>query len=148
MTDSASQNPAPPTGASPSQQAPAPATPAAGPSAGITTTTTPPGTAAPHSFAELQNGSGTAGGSAPLSALYDLDMQISVELGRTSMTVRDLLALSRGAVVQLDRLAGEPVDIFVGERKMAEGEVVVLGEHFGVRLTRVLATPATQVSGP
>jgi flagellar motor switch protein FliN/FliY len=79
----------------------------------------------------------------PIGMLLDLTLPISIELGRTTMTVQELLRLGRGAVIQLDRLAGEPIDIFVGDRRFAEGEVVVLGEHFGVRITRIVsATPA------
>ena len=74
----------------------------------------------------------------PLATLYDLALPISIELGRTSMTVQEVLQLGRGSVIELDRLAGEPVDIFVGDRRFAEGEVVVLGENFGVRITRIL----------
>jgi flagellar motor switch protein FliN/FliY len=55
------------------------------------------------------------------------------------MTVQELLRLGRGSVIQLERLAGEPIDIFVGNRRFAEGEVVLLGENFGVRVRRVLA---------
>jgi flagellar motor switch protein FliN/FliY len=83
----------------------------------------------------------TAGGYAgemPLATLYDLALPISIELGRTSMTVQEVLQLGRGSVIELNRLAGEPVDIFVGDRRFAEGEVVVLGENFGVRITRIL----------
>jgi flagellar motor switch protein FliN/FliY len=54
------------------------------------------------------------------------------------MTVQEILRLGRGSVIQLERLAGEPIDIYVGDRRFAEGEVVVLGEHFGVRVTRIL----------
>lgn len=75
----------------------------------------------------------------PLSLLMDLTLPISIELGRTTMAVQEILRLGRGSVVQLDRLAGEPIDIFIGDRRFAEGEVVVLGEHFGVRITRILA---------
>ena len=75
----------------------------------------------------------------PMGALLDLTLPISIELGRTSMTIQEILQLGRGSVVQLDRLAGEPIDIFVGDRRFAEGEVVVLGENFGVRVTRILA---------
>lgn len=75
----------------------------------------------------------------PLEALLDLTLPVSIELGRTRMAVQEVLRLGRGSVIQLDRLAGEPVDVFVGDRRFAEGEVVVLGEHFGVRLTRILA---------
>jgi flagellar motor switch protein FliN/FliY len=83
---------------------------------------------------------GIAGGTeVPMGALLDLTLPISIELGRTSMTIQEILQLGRGSVVQLDRLAGEPIDIFVGDRRFAEGEVVVLGENFGVRVTRILA---------
>lgn len=74
----------------------------------------------------------------PINMLLDLTLPVSIELGRTSMTVQELLRLGRGSVIQLDRLAGEPIDIYVGDRRFAEGEVVVLGEHFGVRITRLL----------
>ncbi len=79
------------------------------------------------------------GGEMPLGLLMDLSLPVSIELGRTSMTVQEILRLGRGAVIQLDRLAGEPIDIYVGDRKFAEGEVVVLGEHFGVRISRIFA---------
>lgn len=81
-------------------------------------------------------------GEVPLSLVLDLTLPVSIELGRTAMTVQDVLRLGRGSVVQLDRLAGEPIDIFVGDRRFAEGEVVVLGEHFGVRITRILSKKA------
>lgn len=82
----------------------------------------------------------------PIGMLLDLTLPVSIELGRTSMTVQEILRLGRGSVIQLDRLAGEPIDIYVGDRRFAEGEVVVLGEHFGVRITRVLANPAASSS--
>jgi flagellar motor switch protein FliN len=82
--------------------------------------------------------SGAANGEVPISMLLDLTLPISIELGRTSMTVQDILHLGRGSVIQLDRLAGEPIDVFVGDRRFAEGEVVLLGETFGVRITRIL----------
>lgn len=78
----------------------------------------------------------------PLSMLMDLTLPISIELGRTSMTVQEVLRLGRGSVIQLERLAGEPIDIFVGDRRFAEGEVVVLGDHFGVRITRIVSSAA------
>lgn len=79
----------------------------------------------------------------PIGVLYDLTLPVTIELGRTSMTVADVLRLGRGSVIQLERLAGEPVDVYVGERRFAEAEVVVLGEHFGVRITRILSAPVT-----
>lgn len=78
----------------------------------------------------------------PIGMLLDLTLPISIELGRTTMTVQELLRLGRGSVIQLDRLAGEPIDIYVGDRRFAEGEVVVLGEHFGVRITRIVTNGA------
>jgi flagellar motor switch protein FliN len=76
--------------------------------------------------------------------LLDLTLPISIELGRTSMTVQEILRLGRGSVIQLDRLAGEPIDIYVGDRRFAEGEVVVLGEQFGVRVTRIVSQAPVQ----
>lgn len=78
----------------------------------------------------------------PISMLLDLTLPVSIELGRTTMTVQEVLRLGRGSVVQLDRLAGEPIDIYVGDRRFAEGEVVVLGEHFGIRITRIVSRQA------
>lgn len=108
------------------------------------------GQEAPAHFDELPengipNGSGESASPAPagLSLLYDLPLPVSVELGRTRLPVQEILSLGRGSVVQLDRLAGEPVDLYVGDRKFAQGEVVVLGEQFGVRITRILANPNT-----
>jgi flagellar motor switch protein FliN/FliY len=89
-----------------------------------------------------QGASGTAAGAeVPMEMLYDLSLPVTIELGRASMTVQEVLQLGRGSVIQLERLAGEPVDIYVGERRFAEGEVVVLGEHFGVRITRFVSGP-------
>ncbi len=84
---------------------------------------------------------GVAGSEVPISMLLDLTLPISIELGRTAMTVQDILRLGRGSVIQLDRLAGEPIDVFVGDRRFAEGEVVLLGETFGVRITRIIPRP-------
>ena len=73
-----------------------------------------------------------------IDLLAGLEMNVSVELGRTDMTVADVLALGPGSVVELDRLAGEPVDILVNDRLIARGEVVVVDENFGVRVVEVL----------
>ena len=98
-------------------------------------------TPADPGFDELAHIAGE-GGEVPLSMLLDLTLPVSIELGRTSMTVQEVLRLGRGSVVQLDRLAGEPIDIYVGDRRFAEGEVVVLGEHFGIRITRIVSRQA------
>lgn len=76
--------------------------------------------------------------SAALDTLLDVNLPVAIEFGRTSMTLQEVLDLGPGSVIQLERLVGEPIDIFVSDRKLAEGEVVVVGEHFGVRITRVL----------
>ena len=89
-------------------------------------------------FAELTAGE-HAGGEVSINMLLDLSLPISVELGRTNMLVQEILRLGRGSVIQLERLAGEPIDIYVGSRRFAEGEVVVLGEQFGVRITRIVS---------
>lgn len=95
----------------------------------------------PPQFSDF-DGITASGVEIPINAILDLTLPVSIELGRTSMTVQELLRLGRGSVIQLERLAGEPIDIFVGNRRFAEGEVVLLGEHFGVRVRRVLAANA------
>jgi flagellar motor switch protein FliN/FliY len=79
-----------------------------------------------------------AGEAAPLTLLYDLSLPVTIELGRARMSVEELLGLGRGSVIQLERHAGEPIDVFVGDRRFAEGEVVVVGEQFAVRVTRII----------
>jgi flagellar motor switch protein FliN len=91
-------------------------------------------------YSELDAAIGS-GGEVPMSMLMDLTMPVAIELGRTTMSVQEILQLGRGSVVQLERLAGEPIDIYVGDRRFAEGEVVVLGENFGVRVTRIISRP-------
>lgn len=78
-------------------------------------------------------------GQLPLSALLDLSLSVSIELGRTRMAVQELLRLGRGSVIRLERLAGEPIDVYVADRRFAEGEVLVINEHFGIRITRIVA---------
>lgn len=96
---------------------------------------TPPAPGAPATAAPAPAAVKGAAGS--LEALYDLTLPVSIELGRTRMTVQEVLALGRGSVVQLERLVGEPVDVYVSDRHFAAGEVVVMGEQFGVRITRI-----------
>jgi len=92
-------------------------------------------------FSDL-NADGAAGGSAAavagLDLILDITMPVSVELGRTSMTVQDLLQLRTGSVVELERMAGEPVDLYVRDVRFARGEVVVVDNNFGLRLTEIL----------
>ena len=96
-------------------------------------------TASLPTFAELSP-TASSQGEVPIAMLLDLSLPVAIELGRTKMTVQDILRLGRGSVIQLDRLAGEPIDIYVGDRRFAEGEVVVIDEHFGIRITRVLSS--------
>jgi flagellar motor switch protein FliN/FliY len=100
---------------------------------------TQPTTQLAPDLAELGDGISN-GTEVPISMLMDLTLPLSIELGRTRMTVQEILRLGRGSVVQLDRLAGEPIDIYVADRRFAEGEVVVMGEHFGVRITRIISS--------
>lgn len=69
-----------------------------------------------------------------LNLLRDLQLNVFIELGRTKMQIKDILELERGYVIELDKLASEPVDIFVNNKKIAEGEVVVIDKHFGIRI--------------
>ena len=79
-----------------------------------------------------------AGADTPeLERLYDVPVELAVEIGRTQMTIRETLALGPGSIVTLNRLAGEPVDLLVNGKPIARGEVVVIDEEFGLRVTEV-----------
>ena len=82
---------------------------------------------------------GEAQGGTNLELLLDVSLRVSVELGRTDLAIKDVLALGPGSVVELDKLAGEPVDILVNDRLIAKGEVVVVDENFGVRVTDIVS---------
>ncbi len=81
-----------------------------------------------------------------LELLYSIQLPVSVELGRTTMYIRDILRLGRGSVIEFDRLISDPVDILVDGKKVAEGEVVVIDKHFGIRIT-TLVEPAERLRG-
>jgi flagellar motor switch protein FliN/FliY len=78
-----------------------------------------------------------------IDMLRDVEMEVTCELGRTRMTVRQLLALAPGDVVELDRLAGAPADLLVNGTLLARGEVVVVDESFGLRITEIVTRDAT-----
>ena len=77
-------------------------------------------------------------GTENLKVLENIDVMLTVEVGRTEITIRDLLRLNEGSVVELDRLAGDPLDIMVNNTKIAKGEVVMVGERFGVRFCEIV----------
>jgi flagellar motor switch protein FliN/FliY len=89
-------------------------------------------------FAPLEPSAGAdLGGSTDLERLYDVTVELAVEVGRTRMTLGQALALGPGSVVTLDRLADKPVDLLVNGKPIARGEVVVIDEEFGLRITEV-----------
>jgi flagellar motor switch protein FliN len=75
-----------------------------------------------------------------IDLLRDVDLNVKIELGRSRMLVEDVLKLGEGAVVELDKLAGDPVDVFVNDRLVARGEVLVLNDNFCVRINEIVAT--------
>jgi len=75
-----------------------------------------------------------------LEFLYDVPLQVSVEVGRSKILLRDLLKMGEGYVIELDKLAGDPLDLYVNSRLIAHGEAVMVGEKFGIRLTDVVST--------
>lgn len=75
-----------------------------------------------------------------LEFLYDVPLEVSVEVGRSKILLKDLLNMTEGYVIELDKQAGEPLDIYVNSRLIARGEAVKVGEKFGIRLTDVIST--------
>ena len=97
------------------------------------------------SFDELKNEvASRPAGSPDLDVILDIPVSISMEVGRTSITIRNLLQLNQGSVIELDRLAGEPLDVLVNGTLIAHGEVVVVNEKFGIRMTDVIS-PAERI---
>jgi flagellar motor switch protein FliN len=85
------------------------------------------------------NAAASGGQEMNLNLILDVAVTLALEVGRARMSVRDLLQLTPGAVVELDRLAGEPLDVLVNGVRIARGEVVVVNEKFGIRLTDVVS---------
>ena len=89
---------------------------------------------------EFQPVTGTPTNNNPdLDVILDIPVSISMEVGRTSITIRNLLQLNQGSVIEVDRLAGEPLDVLVNGTLIAHGEVVVVNEKFGIRMTDVIS---------
>lgn len=86
------------------------------------------------------NASPREGATADLESILDISVSLSVEIGKTDLSIRNLLQLNQGSVVELDRLAGEALDVLVNGTLVAHGEVVVVNEKFGIRLTDVVST--------
>jgi flagellar motor switch protein FliN/FliY len=102
--------------------------------------------AQPAEFTDLkENAAGGQGNrEANLEAILDVPVTLSMEVGRTRIPIRNLLQLNQGSVVELDRAAGEPLDVFVNGTLVAHGEVVVVNDKFGIRLTDVIS-PAERI---
>ncbi len=83
-------------------------------------------------------------GERELDFILDIPLELSVELGKTKMLVNDLLQLGQGSIIELNKLAGEPLEVYINKKLIARGEVVVVNEKFGVRLTDVI-TPIDRV---
>lgn len=75
-----------------------------------------------------------------LEMLGDVYLPVSIELGRTRLPIKDILELEKGSIIEFDKSAGETVDLLVNDKKFAEGEVVVIDEHFGIRITQLVRT--------
>lgn len=90
-------------------------------------------------FSDLRETGGPGNRDANLEAILDVPVTLSMEVGRTRIPIRNLLQLNQGSVVELDRAAGEPLDVFVNGTLVAHGEVVVVNEKFGIRLTDVIS---------
>jgi len=96
------------------------------------------------SFGELQP-NGVLKGNLDIDFILDIPLTLTVELGRSKMLISELLQLGQGSVLELAKLAGEPMDVFINQRLIARGEVVVINEKFGVRLTDIVS-PAERVN--
>lgn len=136
---------------------PAPQNPETAPAPGVAASAEAALQAAQNAVSELQQATGAASDGAqkfeptPLNKpelaadakgidlLSDVNLNVKIELGRTRMLVEDVLKLSDGAVVELDKLAGDPVDVYVNERHIARGEVLVLNDNFCVRINEIIS---------
>lgn len=98
----------------------------------------------PAEFENLQDEGQPAKTDVNLDVILDVPVTLSMEVGRTRIPIRNLLQLNQGSVVELDRAAGEPLDVFVNGTLVAHGEVVVVNEKFGIRLTDVIS-PAERI---
>lgn len=91
-------------------------------------------------FVELDSGPSRGVASGSVEFLWDVPMTVDVVLGTTELTVKDILEVGPGSVLELDRAYGEPVDLFLNGRLVARGDVVIIGEQFGVKITEILVS--------
>ncbi|MGE8569206.1 Flagellar motor switch protein FliN [compost metagenome] len=124
--------------------APAPAAAAAAPAAAAPAAPAPAAQSASQSVFKPLAGA-TSGSGSDIDLIMDVPVQLTVELGRTRLTIKNLLQLGQGSVVELDGLAGEPMDIFVNGYLIAQGEVVVVEDKYGIRLTDII-TPSERIN--
>ncbi|MGE4438434.1 flagellar motor switch protein FliN [Achromobacter sp.] len=127
----------------PEAPAPSPAAAAPSPATAPAATAAPAQSAAQSVFKPLAGSASGAG--TDIDLIMDVPVQLTVELGRTRLTIKNLLQLGQGSVVELDGLAGEPMDIFVNGYLIAQGEVVVVEDKYGIRLTDII-TPSERIN--
>ena len=89
-------------------------------------------------FEELKKG-GSPAQARELDFILDIPLEVTVEIGRAKMLINDLLQIGQGSIIELNRLAGEPLDIYVNQKLIARGEVVIVGEKFGIRITDIVS---------
>ncbi len=94
----------------------------------------------PAEFVPLVQKAGTGYGNSRIALVADIPVRVTVELGRTRKNISDILNMTPGSVIELDKMAGEPVDILVNGKAVAKGEVVVIDENFGVRITEIVSS--------
>lgn len=109
-----------------------------------TADSTPTAPAQPHVFQQFGAASGSATGQNDLDMILDIPVQLTVELGRTKMPIKNLLQLAQGSVVELAGMAGEPLDVMINGFLIAQGEVVVVNDKLGIRLTDII-TPSERL---
>ncbi len=101
----------------------------------------------PVHFESLASPAASGPAASSIEMLMDVPLRVTVELGRTQMSVRQVLDLQNGAVVELDRMAGEAVDVLVNDKLMARGEVVVVDDKFGIRITEIITAGRREGGG-
>jgi flagellar motor switch protein FliN/FliY len=100
----------------------------------------------PEVFGEESLGKAKSSHPTNIDLLMDVSLRVSVELGRTRMQLAQILELQHGSVIELDRLAGDPVDIFVNDCMVARGEVVIVDDKFGVRITEMISSKGVKAA--